>query len=143
MTKEELMKPRVIVENLYHDCPFSANQILYLDENKIAGPMYVDDIASKSPDYILKKEADKYPYLFRELSWWEERAESDMPEYVKTDDGEVYKIKDWDNFRVPYVFVDPRIHKGYVDECTSCPLYADRLPSTLSEYQSFNQNKVK
>lgn len=25
----------------------------------------------------------KYPHLFKKLEWWEEREESDMPEYVK------------------------------------------------------------
>lgn len=37
---------------------------------------------------------DKYPHLFKRLSWWEEREESEMPEYVKNAaDGIVFKVE--------------------------------------------------
>ena len=37
---------------------------------------------------------NKYPHLFRELSWWEHREISDFPEYVKySTKGKIIKVK--------------------------------------------------
>jgi len=63
---DDLMKPRYKVIADYPDNEFSVGEIL------------PDEVVSNEEDEILK-----YPHLFKKLEWWEERRESEMPEYVK------------------------------------------------------------
>ena len=73
MTLEELLRRRYKVENLYPECPYQVDDILYEAE---------------------KSFLDNYPYLFRRLHWFEEREIQDMPQYISID-SKVWKIKEW------------------------------------------------
>lgn len=61
MTPDELMEPRYILENLWPGCQWGVGTIF---------PANFENFKI-------------YPYLFRRLEWWEERAEKDMPAFVK------------------------------------------------------------
>lgn len=96
MTPEELLRPRVIIENKWPNCPYAVGDILIQD-----GDYYwvVDDISWYSK--IPKQDVELYPYLMRPLEWWEERKVEDMPEYIKEASsiykiGEFIKVAEWE-----------------------------------------------
>lgn len=126
MTQEELLKPRYKQIN---DWPFMGHKYkigkIFTFENEVDTGII-----------------SKYPHLFRKLEWWEDREKKDMPKYVKEEDGQVFKVKEWDGTGSPYVFVDTNIHKGFREGCKYTPAYGV-LPSTLSEYQSFLKQQTK
>lgn len=70
MTTEELLKPRIIVENNYPRSPFKHHEI----------------ICEPSLEQI--EWAKEFTINFRFLNWWEGRDVKDMPEYLLTN-------KDW------------------------------------------------
>lgn len=64
---------------------------------------------------------DKFPHLFKELFWWEERSIEDLPKYVKYHNGNIQLLtKDMIEF-------------GMV-------VMEDYQPATLQEYQSYKQH---
>lgn len=90
MTPEELLRPRVIIENKWPNCPYVVGDILTQD-----GDYYwvVNDIISWYSK-IPKQDVEPYPYLMRPLKWWEERKPEDMPPYVKgISNGAVIKVE--------------------------------------------------
>lgn len=140
-----LLKPRYKVIADYPKCPFVVGQLLSQDMESV-GEIFVDisevNETNKDRNWIGPDQIGKYPHLFRELQWWEEREEKDMPMYV-TVRGEVYKVKEWDMGMVTpvEVFINPKIHKGYIDSCTECPLYGDILPATEKQYSEYIQKQ--
>lgn len=146
----ELMKPRVIVENLWPRCEFGVGDIFTLVDNRIGGEMYVDDPNSGDPSYMLKKDVEPFPYLMRPLKWYEEREFNEMTEYVKhkmfpleyvekivshfhgifyTDSGAIAFIKDDERF----IFNGKhRDDEGY---------YRDFIPCTSQEYSDYINSK--
>lgn len=89
---EELMRPRVIVENLWPGCPFEVGDILIND-----GDYYwvVGDVGWYSK--VDKNEVEPFPYLMRPLPWWEEREPGEMPEYVRyAENGMIAKVDHFD-----------------------------------------------
>lgn len=44
-------------------------------------------------DVFNSQELEEFPHLFRKLSWWEKREESEMPGYLKEDKQEGYVCK--------------------------------------------------
>jgi hypothetical protein len=87
LSKDELLKVRYKVIADYPKSIHKVGDVLYCDEN---GPRM-----------------SQYPHLFKTLEWWEERAEDDMPEYVKYPNdarrfaGKVFKVNMFDP---PYLF---------------------------------------
>lgn len=65
----ELLKPRYKVIADYPGSPFKVNDVL----NERNGE-------DKFYNWIHMMES--YPHLFRKISWWEDREEKDMPEYL-------------------------------------------------------------
>jgi hypothetical protein len=53
-----------------------------------------DCIDAPSSETITNPE--KYPHLFRKMSWWEKRDVKDMPKYVMHHDKTIFKIKYWE-----------------------------------------------
>lgn len=45
-------------------------------------------------------DCEKYPNIFKELQWWEDRKPEDLPKYVKDLHGEIYKIKKYDDLLI-------------------------------------------
>lgn len=73
---------------------------------------------------------DKFPHLFRKLEWWEERAESDLPIYVKTKAGNsVRKVH-----RIVYdmVYFSPQKRRNV----------KHWIPATEEEYLKFEGQKL-
>jgi hypothetical protein len=128
---EKLLLPRYKVIADYPNTEFEIGEVIHSDQY---GEFNVYTDTGK-----WRLAPDAYPAIFRRLEWWEERSPDEMPGYVKADDGQVYKIKDWDNFSAPYVFVDDDIHVGFIKGCEYTPLYGGFLPATLEQYQTQNK----
>lgn len=92
MTPEELLKPRFKVIANYPNSPFQIGDILpkALETDWV----YLDEGMQKQT--LL--ECEKYPALFKKLEWWEERAEKDLPQYLRLK-GNIWKVDKWkENF---------------------------------------------
>jgi hypothetical protein len=88
---EELLKPRYIIENEWLDCPYPKGTILVQQShsNGFGPEMWIAGQYTFS-----ESDLKKYPYLTRELRWWQERKERDLPDYVKDIfSGELLKIE--------------------------------------------------
>lgn len=112
MTTEELLKPRYKV---IADYPF----------NKIAP---VGEIISG--DKLPMWDVREFPHLFKKLEWWEERKESEMPEYVKRGD-RVYKVADANEIFSWGFIIDFPMTEHHVS-------YSYCLPATKEEYDLYN-----
>jgi len=81
---------------------------------------------------------DKFPHLFKKLSWYERRPPDNMPEYVlwaESTDQEVSKVTEWDN---KHSGMYARIDGGLVHPGTSC-----LMPATIQDYETFINSKSK
>jgi hypothetical protein len=54
-------------------------------------PKYYENV--NQPNMPLLSNLENFPHLFQPLHWSAERQESDLPEYVKDEDGKVYKLE--------------------------------------------------
>lgn len=100
MDSKELMKPRFLVIADAPRLSYNIGRILTaIPENK---DLY-DCADAPSSEKIFNPE--KYPHLFRELEWWENREVDEMPDYVKQTD-----MVDSFNNSVPDVFIKVRKH---------------------------------
>jgi hypothetical protein len=84
----ELLMPRFKVINTYPNSKNALGNIL---------------IADGEDSYLLYS---SYPNIFRKMKWWENRKESDMPEYIKEvltrttyTTAKYFKIKKWNTER--------------------------------------------
>ena len=68
----ELLKPRFKVIADYPESKFKVGEIIQLTWN--------DPFPDKYGGY--ETFYNKYPHLFKKLEWWEDRKESEMPQYV-------------------------------------------------------------
>lgn len=126
MTPEDLMKPRYKV---IADFPqWSSFKYKIGDLLEKLGIHFVGSGTSRG---INENEIDLYPAIFKKLEWWEERKESDMPQYVKK--GERFYDLSNANEKYPDSFMfDYPMTEHWV-------AYYDCLPATKEEYE--NQNK--
>ena len=131
LTTEQLLIPRVVVENLWPGCDFEVGEILLCQPD--------GDYISVNGFYMLpKEEVEPFPYLMRPLAWWQERDEKDMPQYLK------YQSN-------PYPEIFPVFkHKGWMKEAGVwfyklegrwVKLGNDFTPATEAEYIEFLNNK--
>lgn len=94
MTTEELLKKRFKVTLDYPNSIYTVGQILQ----------------QHGQEYFNTAFFEKYPYIFKELRWHEERAPEDMPKFVRYSeyylnhyhlDGEfknmIFKVDNWSN----------------------------------------------
>ncbi len=79
MTAKELLKPRYKVIADYPDRAFEMNMPLLYN--------VVDCCFENSQASGVPIEPDKFPLIFKELDWWEERTPEELPKYVKTKTG--------------------------------------------------------
>lgn len=137
MSIEQLLKKRykVIAPKGYHypNSPFLAGEIL---EQQQEGVWIVRTNGGVNSFYDRRPE--NYPHLFKELEWWEDRKPEDMPGYVQAIPpiGGIFKV---DKFvlhdGMPRVFCNNLTRRFTIGQV---------LPSTESEYLSFNQQiKIK
>jgi hypothetical protein len=130
MTKEELLEPRIIT--IAEDT--SGNLIV----GKIFG---FDDEAGvywTGKKAFTPEEIAKFPHLFRLLDWWEYRKPEDMPEYVKQEDGKIFKVEKYvmcENGYIKMIFID--YYDLYCNEDNMCFFE----PATEQEYNNFINQK--
>lgn len=136
MRVEELLKPRYKVIG---DWPgvagkVFAGDILILDEE--AGVYWC------AAEGFTEDKLKDYPYLFRRLEWWEERATDEMPEYVKNiRHKHVIRVENWSGFNSNDVpLFDFRISMKHPE---SRGLATEWIPATKEEYEAYllTQNK--
>lgn len=115
----DLMAKRYKVNIKYPFCPWRLGEI-------ISG--------GKLPLWDVKD----FPEIFQPLEWWQERDKKELPKYVKDEKG-VYKVKEWHTELAPKctVYINPKIHTGYMDYTRECPLYSEMLPATKEEYDNY------
>lgn len=96
LTPEELMQPRIIVENDFWDNPFKVGDIIQFTQQReyhdfitgdLIGTDWLTDFLPNDPNvtrymYWMRK-FTPFPHLFRRIDWWEHRTPEEMPEYVK------------------------------------------------------------
>jgi hypothetical protein len=128
---DELLKPRVKCigdkDNHYPNSPFEVGEIIHADERGEFN-YYTDN-----GRYRIAPEA--YPHLFKPLAWWEDRKESEMPEYVRNNTkeaycfGEVYKVGKWNSL----------LTKLYFNQDEDFMFVWDTLPATEAEYINYKK----
>lgn len=139
---EELLKPRykVVADFPQGVFKFQVGEILEKKGIHFTGQ-------AKS---INENEIDKYPHLFKKLEWWEDRKESDMPEYLKVNTektslfiGDLHKVRELHLFPDPET-LNINASKHYVLLEDKSNFYRFNLshfiPATKEEYE--NQNNV-
>lgn len=128
-TVEELMRPRYIVENLWPDSPYQVGEILvpdFEDRDK----WVVEGYGLISP--VLNDNPNKWPHIFRKLSWWQERKEEELPNYLRHRNGTIYKVF---KYHMEFGCVD-------LSEDDEFPTsFAYLTPATESEYNDYIKSK--
>lgn len=90
MTKEQLLIPRVLCiggkpgDQNYPGSRFMTGDIIEQNGRDYWG--------IKADAWISQTTVDRYPNLFKPLPWWYGRTVEEMPQYVKDENGEVWKV---------------------------------------------------
>lgn len=127
LSKEELMKPRYKVVADYPGNGFKVGDIL---PDCWDGKEFPEAIIDHSLD-----EVPKYPHLFKPLAWWEGRLPEDMPEYIKDEDGQIFKVAEYSNG--DYI----RLYKNFGDyerPIGGHSLY-ELTPATIEDFNQFHK----
>ena len=131
MTAQDLMKPRYKVIADYPNNQLSLGRILDSSSDNLIQKI----VFCIGGDYWrLPEELDKYPHLYKKLAWWEDREVKVMPEFLKDEHGEVFRVEEYS--KGDYV----SLYKNNGDQdfpFGSHSLY-ELLPATLEEYESQN-----
>lgn len=135
MTPEEILRPRYkVIDNWPGNTKFEIGDILKgYSPGCGGGDLILND---KGESVWLSPE--KYPHLFKKLEWWEDRKESELPEYVKwvnSSGSYINHITGWNwtkinNKDTLYLNLEGK-HWTTID--------GNDLPATKEEYE--NQNK--
>ncbi len=112
---QELLKPRIIVENNYPRSPFKHHEII------------------NEPTDEQIQWAKEFTLNFRFLNWWEYRDVKDMPEYLQRN------TKDNIIFKAVKHNVDATHGLGFVTSEGKIKSYCNYLPTTETEYLNQNQ----
>lgn len=136
MTPEKLMQRRVKVISLY---PLSAYHIGELVEFSESGKMFLAIKSAENEFWMPSTVIEDMPALFRELPWYAERAEGDMPEYLKNSARIIMVSKHFcysSSSRVGF-------HKDFfMNQFGINDAYNHYSPATLEEYNTYN-NQTK
>lgn len=139
LSVQDLMNPRYKIIADYPGCSFPLGEILIPDK---AGELYsITAGYSWSVTRIMEKDVRKFPHLVKPLQWWEERSESEMPEYIRINQTWVVKAK-------KHYVAHPRYgEKGKwfeaADSSAIEPFYAYSSvsgPATETEYNDYLQS---
>lgn len=135
---EALLRPRVIVENLWPNCDYGVGDILIKESG------YYSWLSAGSYfDKLKPADVEPYPYLMRPLNWWEKRSVEEMPEYVKVKEtGEVCRVTRYyinHNFAC---FYTGELEKRGKLKGTETPYNLKAcIPATESEYNNYINSK--
>lgn len=133
MSTEELLWPRIRVKADYPGNSQSVGAIiqLYKETNRL--------VIEQLHFYR------KYPHLFEELAWWQERNREEMPEYVKYSRG-VYKVKNWHyspGGEILFDILNWKNEKWWSSQGGNYWMrHVGLLPATLEEYNQY-QSSIK
>lgn len=129
MTTNELMAVRYKVIADFPTNPFLIGSIL--TQHDESADWFTREGFVYPP--IQKVTLEAMPHLFKKLFWWEERKESDMPEYVKNNH-EVIKILSW-SMETDGLWCTI----NFAGEINKNKCYQNYLPATESEYLTLNK----
>lgn len=150
MSKDELMNPRYKVIADFWDNPFYIGQVLTfkilrepilppleeLESGNVTKYLYTEFIAMSdggSASYC-EKSFSQYPNLFKELKWWEERDETDLPKYaLSKTSGHVLKLTAKDCRNGFFMNAETHYDKWWMNHF---------IPASESEYLEY-QRKVE
>ena len=97
LIKTELLIPRVLCigtkegEPNYPDSPFNTNDVLTFIKIK-DGTKWYRKIGDINKTHIHEIYIIRFSNLFKPLPWWYGRTVEEMPQYVKDENGEVWKV---------------------------------------------------
>lgn len=117
LTTEELLKPRVIAD--YPKSIYEVGTIIN------AGTTSEDCIYCDREGPRMRH----YPHLFQPLPWYKERPPEDMPEYVKHENGGVFKV-------VEHCVGGCSLEGSYY------AVYKNLQPASREEYEAYHQQKL-
>jgi hypothetical protein len=128
MSNNELLKPRIKIIN---DWPGVAgivipNTIINVDDE------FTDDMFWIGGEPFLIDKIRDYPYLFKELEWWEDRYEKDMPKYLvrkHTTQKDVFKALKHN--------INATHGLGFTAENGHDKSYVNWLPATQEQYKAY------
>lgn len=81
-------------------------------------------------------EPENYPHLFKPLAWYEDREESQLPEYVKNiADGHIFKVCRFQIALGSVIIYHPPKKSGWQE--TGIHNLKDSHPATLEEYNQY------
>lgn len=121
MTTQELLQRRKKVMIKYPNSPFEVGEILMQRTSN-------SKVFRKLNDHSIGVIADDFPDIFKEMNWWEERDEKDMPEYVKDIyEGEVHFVESWEHL----IFWTGKTEKGIEF------MQDDIIPASKEEYEQY------
>jgi len=95
LTKQQLLIPRVLCIGTKEGEPNDTSGD-YISGNIITVGDYLsnsDFLSMKATAEYLGGLVEKFPHLFKPLPWWEKRSASEMPDYVKDNNGVVHKVE--------------------------------------------------
>lgn len=95
------------------------------------------------PGYKMNlKGIQQYPHIYKELPWYEDRQESEMPGYVKNGESVLRVFKHYQ--RVTYSIPEFNVDQGYflIDKDVDCR-YQNYLPATKEEYIEYQNLQPK
>ena len=90
----DLMKRRVKLLNGYPRCPYKVGEI-FIQTYHPDGETWYWKCSLFSDNDMVQGWPEKFPHLFKELAWWEERKPEEMPEYVEDSNGVISKVERW------------------------------------------------
>ena len=94
LIKTELLIPRVLCIGTKEGEPNDTSRD-YISGNIITVGDYLsnsDFLSMKATAEYLGGLVEKFPHLFKPLPWWYGRTVEEMPQYVKDENGEVWKV---------------------------------------------------
>lgn len=154
MSVEDLLKPRVKCIADFWDNPFKVGEVIEADFQRehfdfftgesIGTHWHTDFLPKGNKDvartsYSFESRFFPYPHLFKPMQWWEEREESQLPEYVKYDYSHIAKVKKY-HFLKTLTFIEFFYDiNDYSDRIIGAGNISKCVPSTLQEYQTFKQ----
>lgn len=139
----ELLLPRVKVIAPYplSHMYFNVGDILTWDEKYESYRIFEKQVA------MAKETIESYPHLFKPLAWYEDREESQMPEYVKFvknymnyKKGQVYKYSNWSNsLRIGEIgfMIDANSKEKYGNHVAMPANFDQFMPATETEYNQY------
>lgn len=141
LTHDELLKPRFKVMK---DWPgrkdFEVGQIILLDKVFCNGsPMCEIEDCQGKRTYIMAF-FEMFTQEFKLVAWWEERKEWEMPEYVKGEDGNIYKVRYYEQYN--FLWMESKTKEKVSTWAVNDKVMCFFEPTTETEYLNYIKQKA-